>query len=71
LKIILSKYLSAAPWHLLDEAISSIIMLIRMGLRTHSEFDAKDALVWYFNAYERYKAAHIHDGFGHVSSLGT
>jgi len=27
--------------------------------------------VWYFNAYERYKAAIIHDGFGFVSSTGV
>jgi hypothetical protein len=71
LKVILSKYLSAAPWHLIDENIASVIMQIRQGLKTHSEFDAKDTLVWYFNAYERYKAAIIHDGFGFVSSLGV
>lgn len=71
LKVILSKYLSAAPWHLIDENIASVIMLIRMGLKTHSEFDAKDTLVWYFNAYERYKSAIIHDGFGFVSNAGV
>lgn len=71
LKVILSKYLSAAPWHLLDENIASVIMLIRQGLKTHSEFDAKDTLVWYFNAYERYKSAVVHDSFGFVSSLGV
>jgi hypothetical protein len=71
LKVILSKYLSADPWHLLDESIASVIMQIRQGLKTHSEFDAKDTLVWYFNAYERYKAAIIHDGFGFVSSTGV
>lgn len=71
LKVILSKYLSAAPWHLIDENIASVIMQIRSGLKTHSEFDAKDTLVWYFNAYERYKAALIHPGFGFVTSAGT
>ena len=71
LKVILSKYLSAAPWHLLDEAISSVILQTRSGLKTNSEFDAKDTLVWYFNCWERYKAALIHPGFGFVASLGV
>ncbi|MGE5631383.1 MAG: Mu-like prophage major head subunit gpT family protein [Caulobacteraceae bacterium] len=70
LKAIFSKYLDANPWHLLDEAIASVIMQIRSGLKTNSYFDDKDTLTWYFNAWERYRAAIIHPGYGFISNPG-
>jgi phage major head subunit gpT-like protein len=71
LKAIFSRYINKTYWHLLDENIVSVILQKRKGLTTDYDYDKRDTFNFYFNAHERYRAAIIHPGFGHVSSLGV
>lgn len=71
LKAIFSRYINKVYWHLLDEDIVSVILQKRKGLTTDYDYDKRDTFNFYFNAHERYRAAIIHPGFGHVSSQGV
>jgi hypothetical protein len=65
---ILSTYISEHPWHLLDRNIDSFIFQRRSDLRKTSKWDETDTLNYYWAAFERYRAAQINPGFGHVSN---
>jgi hypothetical protein len=68
LKVIVSKYLSKTYWHLLDENIPSFIFQRRTELRPFEDQDKINTLNFYWAMVERYRAAQINPGFGHVSN---
>ena len=68
LKPILSTYINANYWHLIDESIPSFIFQRRSALRKTSSWDETDTLNYYWAAFERYRVAQINPGFGHVSN---
>ena len=68
LKPILSTYMNATNWHLLDEKIPSFIFQRRSDLRKTSSWDDRDTLNYYWAAFERYRVGQINPGFGHVSN---
>lgn len=71
LRPIFNKYLSEAPWHILDTSIPSVIWQDRSGMESYFNQDEIATLNWYYNASINGKAAQINPGFGHVSSLGV
>ena len=68
LKIIVGRYISKTYWHLLDENIDSFIFQRRTALRPTSDWDERDTLNYYWAMIERYRAAQINPGYGHVSN---
>lgn len=70
LKPVFSRYTNANYWHIIDETIDSVILQQRMGLKADMEQDKINTKDYFFSVYERYKAAIINPGYGHVSSAG-
>lgn len=68
LQQIYGTYISKTYWHLLDTAIPSFIFQRRSGLKPLEDQDKISTLNYYWAMIERYKAAQIHPGFGHVSN---
>jgi hypothetical protein len=68
LKQIFGRYINLNYWHLLDENIPSFIFQRRESVTTLSDQDKIQTGNFYWNASERYRAAHINSGFGHVSN---
>jgi hypothetical protein len=68
LKPILGRYISKTYWHLLDESIPSFIFQRRSGLQPFSDQDKISTLNYYWAMVERYRAAQINCGFGHISN---
>lgn len=68
LKVILGRYISKTYWHLLDENIDSFIFQRRSSLRPFSDQDKISTLNYYWAMVERYRAAQINPGYGHVSN---
>lgn len=71
LKQIYGRYINKFYWHLLDENIPSFIFQRRTGLVPTSEQDKLSTLNFYWAMVERYRAAQINPGFGHVSNAWT
>lgn len=68
LNVILGKYINANYWHLLDENIPSFIFQRRSALQPFEDQDTRDTLNYYWAMVERYRAAQINPGYGHVSN---
>lgn len=68
LKIIVGRYIHKTYWHLLDETIPSFIFQRRKGLTPFEDQDKVDTLNYYWAMVERYRAAQINPGYGHVSN---
>lgn len=68
LKVILSRYISKTYWHLLDESIPSFIFQRRKGLTPFEDQDKISTLNYYWAMVERYRAAQINPGYGHISN---
>jgi hypothetical protein len=68
LKAIFGRYINLHYWHLLDENIDSFIFQRRTGLVPMSDQDKISTLNFYWAMVERYRAAQINPGFGHVSN---
>jgi hypothetical protein len=68
LKVILGRYISKTYWHLLDENIPSFIFQRRTNLQPFDDQDTRSTLNYYWAMVERYRAAQINPGFGHVSN---
>lgn len=69
-KPVLSRYLSALPVHLVDTDIPSAILQKRKGVTAGYAIDEKDNQMFYYNLWERYRAAMINPGFGFVTITG-
>lgn len=61
-------YISKTYWHLLDTMIPSFIFQRRKGLSPFEDQDKISTLNYYWAMVERYRAAQINPGFGHVSN---
>ena len=68
LQQIYGTYISKTYWHLLDTTIPSFIFQRRSGLKPLEDQDKISTLNYYWAMIERYKAAQIHPGFGHISN---
>jgi hypothetical protein len=71
LKAIFGRYINQWYWHLLDENIDSFIFQRRTALMPFSDQDKINTLNYYWAMVERYRAAQINPGFGHVSNPYT
>lgn len=71
LKAIFSKYINKWYWHLLDENIDSFIFQRRTPLQPIKDQDKINTLNYYWAMVERYRAAQINPGYGHVSNPYT
>lgn len=71
LKAKFGKYINQWYWHLIDENLDSFIFQSRRGLQELSERDRIKNGNYYWNMNERYRAAQINPGFGHVSNAYT
>jgi len=65
------RYINLYYWHLIDENIDSFIFQRRTGLLPISDQDKISTLNFYWAMVERYRAAQINPGFGHVSNPYT
>lgn len=70
LKLIFNSYINQLKVHLIDDSIDTFIFQRRKGLTTEYDYDKRDTFNFYFNVHERYKAASINHGFGHVLITG-
>jgi len=68
LKIIVGRYIHKTYWHLLDESIPSFIFQRRKALTPFDDMDERDTLNYYWAMVERYRAAQINPGYGHISN---
>lgn len=68
LKIITSRYINKTYWHLLDETIPSFIFQRRKGLTPFEDQDKISTLNYYWAMVERYRAAQVNPGYGHISN---
>jgi len=68
LQQIYGTYISKTYWHLLDTSIPSFIFQRRSKLQPFDDQDKISTLNYYWAMVERYKAAQIHPGFGHISN---
>jgi len=68
LQQIYGTYISKTYWHLLDTMIPSFIFQRREGLKPFEDQDKISTLNYYWAMIERYRAAQINCGFGHVSN---
>lgn len=71
LKAKFGRYINLHYWHLLDDEIDSFILQRRTGLVPMSDQDKISTLNFYWAMVERYRAAQINPGFGHVSNAYT
>ena len=68
---VFNKYLSKLPVHLIDSSIPTCIMQKRLAISAGYAVDERDNQMFYFNLYERYRAAMINPGFGFVTITGA
>jgi hypothetical protein len=68
LQQIYGTYISKTYWHLLDTSIPSFIFQRRSKLQPFDDQDKISTLNYYWAMIERYKAAQINPGFGHISN---
>lgn len=68
LKQIYGTYISKTYWHLLDTMIPSFIFQRRSKLAPFEDQDTRSTLNYYWAMVERYRAAQINPGLGHVSN---
>lgn len=68
LKAKFGRYIHLHYWHLLDEQIDSFIFQRRTGLVPMNDQDKISTLNFYWVMIERYRAAQVNPGFGHVSN---
>lgn len=71
LKMIFSKFIAQLPYYFLDEEIESVIFQRRTGMQTQYDYDKRSTFNFYYNAFQRYRAAFIHPGFGILGVTGS